>query len=480
MEVTASMVERAGNPSGGNRRPVDANRVETTPSKSVDGARSVPGSVDESAAPLQKPNAPKSAVEGAYHQRSLASTGESSLVSIRMAQPDRAFTHEGGRRFAALLDTVRQPGPDRVRSANQAFDTLLNYLDQRTDHANQTGSLHAELNATPTEERVPLLRRSIHVLRKAVRDGVLPASNLTDLKRLSRTSQGMGWNFDLDDNIASLDTQIILFDKSTGQERGVSTTEFAEIREHIGRSGAYANFEIRDSDPAQGSFRNFRDNRDPAVFSRDLDRAMQSGDWKGPSWSAFEQAMSSPQTAQWSTIITARGHFPNTIHAGLVGLVQRGLLKHAPPRENVFPVGLPGLVFGGETVAPSEAKVKVMETYLDRLQAAPFGPSAQKVIGPDGGRGRRFMHLWGFSDDDYGTFKKTVSILGEQVKQGRWPDVKITVFFTGKDHPEAEPHAVVLKSDGTSRRRLPEETHEVDRALTAIHRRQQAQASLDR
>ena len=461
------MVKRAGQTSG-----VDQNAVEA---RSVDTPSVTPTHSRKTAPALSTPDAPTGAVDGVYHQRTLSGSGQNSWVQARVAQVGAPFASEGAVRFAELLETVQQPGPLRVASANQALDTLLNYLDKRTDHANQTGSLHHELQATPTEERVPLLRRSIHVLRRAVRDGVLPEANMADLKRLAGTSQGMGWNFDLDDNIASLATKIVLFEKGTGNEREVSTTEFAEIREHIGKSGEFANYEIKDDNPAQGSFRNFRDSRDPGVFARDLASAMSSGDWRGPSWSAFQQAMSSPQTAKWSTIITARGHFPNTIHAGLRSLLDQGFLKHTPPRENIFPVGLPGLALGGETVAPSAAKVTVMESYLDRLQDAPFGPSAQRVISPNGGRDRRFMHLWGFSDDDYGTFKKTVATLGEHVKLGRWPDVKITVFFTGKDHPEAEPHAVVLKSDGSARLRMPQETDEVERALASIHRRQSAQ-----
>ena len=427
---------------------------------------------------VRQPDPPRGAAQGVYHQRSISGDGPSALVGVRLQQvesAERSFRSEGAARFAKLLRDVDRPGSGRVAAANIALDTLLNYIDGRTDRANQVGSLHSDIASAPPQERVPLLRRSIHVLRRAVRDGVLPSHNAADLKRLSRVSQGMGWNFDFDDNIASMDTKIVVFERETNRERSLSTTEFAEVREQIGKSGEFANYEIRNEDGPSNSFRNFRDADDPGVFWRDLSRAMDSSQWKGPSWAAFQRAMSSPETARWSTIITARGHYPNTIHAALRRLVDQGYLENVPPRENIFPVSLPGLAsgFGGGAASPSAAKVVVMEKYLDRLQAAPFGPSAQPVIPPDGGRGRRFMHLWGFSDDDFGTFKKTVSELGDQVRQGRWPDVKITVFFTGIGHPEADPHAVVIASDGSTRPRLPAEAREVDRALEQIAKLQQ-------
>ncbi len=438
----------------------------------VDEPRATAG--DEAGkAVLRPPDPPAGANEDVYHQRRLGGAGPSGLVSARLAEPAAAFRSGGAARFARVLDEVRRPGPNRVERANLALDTLLNYLDQRTDHANQTGSMHAELSATPVQERVPLLRRAIHILRKAVRDGVLPRDNMSDLNRLAKVSQGMGWNFDLDDNIASLATKIIIFDKTTGEERALSTTEFAEVREKIGQPGELQDFEVRTDDGPQNSFRNFRDAEDPGVFWRDLSAAMASNSWRGPSWAAFQRAMSFPETAKWSTIITARGHYPNTIHAALRRLADQGHLEHIMPRENIFPVSLPGLAVGGEASSPSAAKVRVMESYLDRLQGAPFGPSAQPVVPPDGGRGKRYMHLWGFSDDDYGTFKKTLDELGGHVRANRWPDVKITVFFTGEGHPEAEPHAVVIKPDGTARPRLASEEREVDHVLKGIARASQ-------
>src|SRR3989344_4685643 len=52
------------------------------------------------------------------------------------------------------------------------------------------------------------------------------------------------WNFDLDDNVFNMPTKIILFEKDTKKEKAVSTSEFARIREKIGKEGPWQNYEI--------------------------------------------------------------------------------------------------------------------------------------------------------------------------------------------------------------------------------------------
>ncbi|MEL7372071.1 MAG: hypothetical protein AAFN74_24310, partial [Myxococcota bacterium] len=259
------MVDKAGNRS--NRiSPPAAGR-----SDAVERSAEISQKANSARPTLADPDAPKDASVGAYHQRSLASTGPSALINVhsmrraeRVKEPE--FAHEGAVAFAQLLQKVGSPGREGVESANLALDSVLNYIDQRTDHGNQVGSLHAQIAATPPHERVPLLRRAVHILRKAVKDGVLPAGNLDDLNRLARVGQGMGWNFDFDDNIASMDTKIILFHKSTNEEHSLSTNAFAEVREQIGQEGPLADFEVRTDGGRMDSFRNFRDMEDPGVF----------------------------------------------------------------------------------------------------------------------------------------------------------------------------------------------------------------------
>src|SRR5687767_7292172 len=110
------------------------------------------------------------------------------------------------------------------------------------------------------------------------------------------------WNFDWDDNIFFMPTRIYVFEKGTGKERAVSTTDFAILRENLG------NYEIKD-DPETGSFREFRDRPGRNLFLEHVKHAVETQDpkvWQGPVFQAFQTALSDPNTAKWTTIITAR------------------------------------------------------------------------------------------------------------------------------------------------------------------------------
>src|SRR5688572_7084977 len=52
-----------------------------------------------------------------------------------------------------------------------------------------------------------------------------------------KPAQLTGWNFDWDDNIFFMPTKIRLYHKETGEDVGVSTADFALIREEIGKPG---------------------------------------------------------------------------------------------------------------------------------------------------------------------------------------------------------------------------------------------------
>ncbi|MEL6545219.1 MAG: hypothetical protein AAFQ82_11385, partial [Myxococcota bacterium] len=255
-----------------------------------------------------------------------------------------------------------------------------------------------------------------------------------------------------------LDTQIVLVHKETGEEREVSTGEFAEIRQDIGKRGEWKDFKAD-----KNSYRQFRDG-DPTLFMKHLKDAMGSGR-RGPSWDAFVDVCSTEQGAAHCTIITARGHYPETIIEGLEWLRDEGYIKFVPPVENIYAVSSPGLAdtLGADPTNPSDGKAKVMQALLDDVQLTALGPSSQWVTDADG-RGKLPMHLWHFSDDDHGTYLKTLKVLGEGVREGRWPDVKIIVSFTGE--LDGEPKRTnVIQSDGTPRLRREVERHQDDKVL---------------
>lgn len=276
------------------------------------------------------------------------------------------------------------------------------------------------------------------------------------LAAVPRPEQVVAFVFDWDDNIFEMPTQIMLVHKTTGEQRGVSTEDFAIIREQIGKPGTtYADYELKPG-VETGSLRYFGDASDEKErrFANDIERAMKAPGWQGPVWKDFVTATTRPSTARHTYFITARLHAPETIHAAVDGLRRKGLIRHTPPADNVWPVAEPGFatrftrIFGvpapeGGAASPSARKAAVMEQILDRVNRTPLPLSSPRLTAPDG-RGRGFYHLWGFSDDDLGNYSKAVEVLQRGVNGGRWPHVKITVFYTGTNRPEVKPHAVTL------------------------------------
>jgi len=254
--------------------------------------------------------------------------------------------------------------------------------------------------------------------------------------------QVVAFTFDWDDNVFEMPTKIMLFHKKTGVQRGVSTDDFALIRDEIGKPGSeFADFELR-QDKSTGSLRYFGDFSEDGTsrFQMDVNGAMETEGWKGPVWEDFVAAASRKSTADLTWFVTARLHAPATIHGAIQSMKDKGLIQHVPPLDNIWPVSEPDFssrferVFGkappeGSVDNPSARKAAVMEFILDRIQATPFPEQVSPVLSPDG-RTRGPYHLWGFSDDDYGNYQKAVEVLQKGANADRWSHVKITVFFS--------------------------------------------------
>jgi hypothetical protein len=115
--------------------------------------------------------------------------------------------------------------------------------------------------------------------------------------------------------------------------------------------------------------------------------------------------------------------------------------------------------FGGSAANPSAAKVEVMKRLLDGIEAIPVTSMTALVIN-HAGNGKEPLHWWGFSDDDIGNFSTAVTALSQEVKQGKWPHVKITIIYTGRNNPSEKSRAVVIMRDGKSRLVQPDELKE--------------------
>lgn len=286
--------------------------------------------------------------------------------------------------------------------------------------------------------------------------------------------------FDWDDNVFEMPTKIMLFHKQSGVQRGVSTEDFALMRELVGKAGTpWAEWELRPAPKSgvdTGSLRFFGDSSPggPRQFLADVALAMRGPGWQGPVWKDFVSATDRASTARQTYFITARLHAPETIHGALASFHRKKLIGHTPPVDNIWAVAHPGFaarfqrVFGvtapsGSAASPSGRKAAVMEQILDRIERTPLPADAPRVISP-GGTSRGAYHLWGFSDDDHGNYSKAVEVLQKGVDAGRWPHVKLTVFYTGTNRKDVAPHSVVLRPNAKPRT-FAEGPHEWQRVL---------------
>lgn len=201
--------------------------------------------------------------------------------------------------------------------------------------------------------------------------------------------------FDFDDNVAFLSTAIYLFHKETGQELSVSSKDFAEQSAHVGRRGLYRDYEVI-LDDQTGSFRNFRD-KDLGwlervlgrrqAFVQDLAHALGLPEfhWQGPSWSCFRHAVLNRRPL---SLITARGHHPETLKTGIRLMVKKGLLPHEPNYLAIYPVSHP------ETRSRLNGSEKSRVPQLKQAAIRASVLEALRVYGDS------IHHRFGMSDDD--------------------------------------------------------------------------------
>jgi hypothetical protein len=222
--------------------------------------------------------------------------------------------------------------------------------------------------------------------------------------------------FDWDDNIVHMPTKIIVKDED-GEEVGMSTDDFAEHRHHIGKEP----FEYKGKTIVgfgENPFRNFRTEGDKD-FLVDAMRART-----GPAFDDFREAINNGSIF---SIITARGHNPNTLKEavynyiieGFNGIDKEELIKNLKKYRSFVgedemsddelirsylelnkyhPVS-----FGDETGAanPEEAKVRAMEDFVSYIKGMAAVLNKRAYLKND--IGNKFIPAEptiGFSDDD--------------------------------------------------------------------------------
>jgi len=246
--------------------------------------------------------------------------------------------------------------------------------------------------------------------------------------------------FDWDDNIVHMPTKIVLKTES-GDEVGMSTDDFAEYRSQIGKEP----FDYKGDTIvgfAEDPFRNFRTAGDKD-FLVDAMRAKL-----GPAFSDFREAINNGSIF---SIITARGHNPNTLKQtvynyiidGFHGIDKDKLIKNLKKYRTFtdeedmsddeliksylelckfHPVS-----FGDETGAanPEEAKVRAMEEFVSYIKAMASVLNKKAYIKND--VSNNFVPEQpsiGFSDDDI----RNVEVMSKHFKDK--PDNIVKTYST--------------------------------------------------
>ena len=230
--------------------------------------------------------------------------------------------------------------------------------------------------------------------------------------------------FDFDDNVAFLTTPLILFHKETGAELHVNSGVWAQEHFNIGKAGPFTDYEIR-WDDSTGTFRCFRDHHDDElkklglqrqIFIEDVAHALGFPDiqWKGPSWSCFYHAAFNQRPV---SVITARGHDPQTIKAGVKVIVEQGHLPHEPNYLSIYPVSHKPtrLILGDQDLSMNTAELKqkaIRASVETALQVYGYSPH----------------HRFGMSDDD----PKNIQLITEEMTRlkAQYPEMSFFMIET--------------------------------------------------
>jgi len=244
--------------------------------------------------------------------------------------------------------------------------------------------------------------------------------------------------FDWDDNIVHMPTEIVLKTED-GDEIGMSTADFAEYRGKIGKE----NFDYKGDvivGLAEDPFRNFRTGGDKQ-FLIDVMKAKQ-----GPAFDDFREAINNGSIF---SIITARGHNPNTIKQAVYnyivnnfnGISKEELLKNLKKYRSF--VGEEEMTddeliktylelnkyhpvsFGDEGAAknPEEAKVEAMEGFVNYIKAMAALLNKRAFLKKD--IANKFTPSIGFSDDDI----RNVEVMKKRFDKD--PDNIVKTYYTG-------------------------------------------------
>ncbi len=277
----------------------------------------------------------------------------------------------------------------------------------------------------------------------------LPIERLKENDRNHHLGGRSFYFFDFDDNVAFLSTGTYLFHKKTGKEIELSSGEWTKQHPAIGKHGPYKDYEIRFEEKS-GTFRNFRDHAledlhknglSSQVFLADIQKAFSQPEihWKGPAWQTFYHATFNNRPL---SVITARGHHPETIQKGIQLFVDGGFLPHLPNFLSVIPVSHPPT---RDSLGQFDEKTSVAE-----LKKAAIRASVEKALQV---YGYNPHHRFGMSDDD----PKNIQLIHDEMKRLKtiYPELSFFIIETTNEqllkhevtHSGLQSHSVSSKDE---------------------------------
>ncbi|RKQ95134.1 hypothetical protein [Maricaulis maris] len=218
--------------------------------------------------------------------------------------------------------------------------------------------------------------------------------------------------FDIDENILHLPTRIHLLNTMTGEERAMRQHEYEDIKAYLGVPGLWEDW----ADPPARAYREFADGKDrngEEYLLRDVKRAMDSANWRGPSWEIFKYAVLKRRPV---AIVTARQHSRETIKAALKLIVDAGHLPEEPNYLAIYPCSNP----------------EIRDELGPHLTTAGLKRRAIRQCVEQGLEqyGRDLPHSFGMSDDDL----KNVDLITSAMLEAKldYPDKRFFVISTNR------------------------------------------------
>ncbi len=256
-----------------------------------------------------------------------------------------------------------------------------------------------------------IIRRNLNNLREGIEEGQ------PDLKYYA---------FDWDDNIVIMPTQIML-QSEQGGEVGMSTEDFAEYRQKIGKEPFDYNGEIIVG-YAEDPYRNFGVQGDKKFI---VDSLLAQ---PGPSWDDFVECINGGSIF---AIITARGHTPTVLRDSIYnfivtnhnGISAETLIKNLKEyrdlsgevmrddqlliKEYLDMCKYHPVTYGeGSASNPEEGKIKALREFINyvKYQSQKLG----KKVSFTNDVTNNFVPQIGFSDDDPGNIESIKSFLEKE------------------------------------------------------------------